>query len=89
MSWSAKQSHPKSWKRWLPIKSGGYANPIAGSPPLPNLQIKGSNLLLTFVKLLDDLLLDSSLNLSVGVECETLRSRYCQFISNIPSEALD
>jgi hypothetical protein len=37
MPWSAKQSHPKSWKRWLPIKSGGYANPIAGSPLPPNL----------------------------------------------------
>jgi hypothetical protein len=36
MLWLAKQSHPKSWKRWLPIKSGGYANPYAGSPPPPN-----------------------------------------------------
>ncbi len=36
MPWSAKQSHPKSWKRWLPIKSHGYTNPNAGSPPPPN-----------------------------------------------------
>jgi hypothetical protein len=36
MPWSAKQSHPKSWKRWLAIKSHGYANPNAGSPPPTN-----------------------------------------------------
>jgi hypothetical protein len=30
MLWLAKQSHPKRWKRWLPIKSHGYTNPLAG-----------------------------------------------------------
>ena len=37
MEWSTKCKVPKCWRPWLPIKSGGYTNPYAGSPLPPNL----------------------------------------------------
>ena len=75
---SGKRGHPSKGPRSRESTPSGQK--IRFSRLGQNLE-KGSSLLLTFVKLFDDLL-DSPINL-VGVECETLRRRYCQLIWKI------